>query len=160
MQALSRPEAVARARFDRPPAGHLRGMRAGRGDTAGSPPRSVRVTLPRHMTAPRKARHVLARLAGLSQGSRELLALLASEVVANAVVHGEGEEIELRATTTARGFLLVAVESESGGGWPHVSSDPRRGFGLRFVQQVALRWGTERVDDRTVVWFFIAPDLA
>jgi anti-sigma regulatory factor (Ser/Thr protein kinase) len=117
------------------------------------------VSLARHPSAGRKARHVLGRLAGLSEGSRALLALLASEVVANAVVHGEGEDIELRATTTARGFLLVAVESGSGAGWPHVSRDPRRGFGLRFVQQVALRWGTERVEGRTVVWFFLAPDL-
>ena len=117
------------------------------------------MTLPRHITAPRKARRVLDGLSGLSQGSRELLALLTSEVVANAVEHGSGDEIELRATTTARGFLLVAVESEAGGGWPHVSRDPTRGFGLRFVQKVALRWGTERVEDRTVVWFFIAPDL-
>lgn len=128
-------------------------------DTAGAPPRGVRVTLQRSVTAPREARHALTQLEGLSEGSRTLLALLTSEVVTNAVVHGLGEDIQVRATTNTRGFLLVAVESQAGAGWPRVRDNPTHGFGLRLVEQVALRWGTERVDGRTVVWFFIAPDL-
>ena len=91
-------------------------------------------------------------LAGIS----ERVVLAVSELTTNAVVHGRGR---IKLTVGATGDRLrVAVED--GGGNEPVMQDPGAvdgaaggGWGLRMVDTIADRWGTESSDHGTVVWF-------
>ena len=82
--------------------------------------------------------------------------LLVSEVVTNAVRHGDGAEpVELHATWNAE----VRVEvSDHGDGFtpaPRIGAlDEPGGFGLFLVGRLADRWGVE-TDDGTTVWFVL-----
>ena len=93
-------------------------------------------------------------LAGIAEG----VVLAVSELATNAVVHGRGA---ITLTVGASGDRVrVAVEDE--GGRVPVMQDPGTGggaggagggWGLRMVDTIADRWGTERHDHKTVVWF-------
>jgi anti-sigma regulatory factor (Ser/Thr protein kinase) len=91
-------------------------------------------------------------LAGIS----ERVVLAVSELTTNAVVHGRGR---ITLTVGAMGDRVrVAVEDE--GGSEPVMQDPGAvggvasgGWGLRMVDTIADRWGTESRDHGTVVWF-------
>lgn len=85
---------------------------------------------------------------------RESLALLVTEVVSNAVRHGE-PPVELEVTWlagTARGLV------RSGGvpfRWHGAPPDPagEGGWGLVFVETLADRWGVHRRRGLNEVWF-------
>lgn len=83
------------------------------------------------------------------------LALMVSEVVTNAVLHGGGScDVEL---SVAHEDHVVRVEvCDQGDGFvPRPGAlDAKRegGYGLYLVEQLADRWGWSR-DDHTTVWF-------
>jgi anti-sigma regulatory factor (Ser/Thr protein kinase) len=81
--------------------------------------------------------------------------LAASELVTNALMHGEGEEVEV-ALGHRDGLLRLEVTDGGGSGVPAVRTPGEGGlggWGLRIVEQVADEWGTESDDDgRTTVW--------
>jgi anti-sigma regulatory factor (Ser/Thr protein kinase) len=84
------------------------------------------------------------------------LALVISEIVTNAVRHGQpGGEI-LVAATPKDEFLCVQVTDE-GRGFVHspgaMASEPGGGFGLFLVEKLTRRWGMTRENTRTRVWF-------
>ena len=89
-------------------------------------------------------------------GISERVVLAVSELTTNAVVHGRGR---ITLTVGAMGDRVrVAVEDE--GGSEPVMQDPGAvggvasgGWGLRMVDTIADRWGTESRDHGTVVWF-------
>jgi anti-sigma regulatory factor (Ser/Thr protein kinase) len=111
----------------------------------------VTVTLPRDRTAPRRARDLIHEHAAALGGERlDAAALLISELVTNAVLHGEGP-IGLTIDVDGRGARFTV--SDHGGGRPAVRDDPGPdgGWGLRLVSQIARRWGVE--PGRTRVWF-------
>ena len=111
----------------------------------------VTVTLPRDRTAPRRARDLIHEHAAALGGERlDAAALLISELVTNAVLHGEGP-IGLTIDVDGRGARFTV--SDDGGGTPTVRDDPGPdgGWGLRLVSQIARRWGVE--PGRTRVWF-------
>jgi anti-sigma regulatory factor (Ser/Thr protein kinase) len=89
-------------------------------------------------------------------GELETIKLLVSEVVTNAVRHGDGAApLELR----ARWDDEVRVEiSDHGDGFrptPRVGAlDEPGGFGLFLVGRLADRWGVE-TDHGTTVWFVV-----
>jgi anti-sigma regulatory factor (Ser/Thr protein kinase) len=94
------------------------------------------------------------------------LALVMTEIVANAVRHGGAGGALLLAATPKPEFLCVQVTDEGPGFVPHpgaMSSDRHGGFGLFLVEHLTHRWGMTREDRRTRVWFefyYLAPSSA
>jgi anti-sigma regulatory factor (Ser/Thr protein kinase) len=90
---------------------------------------------------------------GLSDGLTA--GLLVSELVTNAVCHGDGP-IGLQVTIVGETFRVVVTDS--GGGRPRLREpDPEHaaggGWGLHVVDDAATAWGTHRRPGRTDVWF-------
>jgi two-component sensor histidine kinase len=78
--------------------------------------------------------------------------LVVSELVTNAVIHGEGE-IELRVDREDR--MLRGTVTDGGGGFEYDQgsrgTDGLGGRGLRIVAAVSQRWGI--LAERSQVWF-------
>jgi anti-sigma regulatory factor (Ser/Thr protein kinase) len=110
--------------------------------------------LSRDPTAPRTARAWLATLFGAELGESTLATakLLVSEIVTNAVLHGQGD-IVLRVRLD-RGRLFAEV-TDQGHGFTWTIPEPDRerttGWGLMVVAGEADRWGVDGVT--THVWF-------
>jgi anti-sigma regulatory factor (Ser/Thr protein kinase) len=103
------------------------------------------------------ARHALSELNGVDQNARNVLELLTSELVTNAVRHGASdphESILFHATRTD-GAIRVEVCDEGGGF--QADQDPGSllepgGHGLLLVETLAERWGVNR-GKPNCVWF-------
>ena len=103
------------------------------------------------------ARHALAELDDVDRSTRDVLELLTSELVTNAIRHGARdphESILLRARRTD-GAIRVEVCDEGGG----FDAEPEQGdllepggHGLLLVQTLAERWGTNS-GSPNCVWF-------
>jgi anti-sigma regulatory factor (Ser/Thr protein kinase) len=109
--------------------------------------------LPRDRTAPRRARDLIREHASALDDERlDAASLLISELVTNAVLHGEGP---IGLTIDVDGRAARFAVSDQGDGTPAVRDDPGPdgGWGLRLVAQIARRWGVER--GHTRVWFEI-----
>lgn len=111
--------------------------------------------LPRDPAAPLTARLAIQAHAGdLGPHARDV-ELLVSELVTNAVRHGEAPlSLDLR-----REEDVLRVEVHDGGTGPGSrvrTGDRGGGFGLRLVDRIATHWGVER--GSTHVWFEL--DLA
>jgi anti-sigma regulatory factor (Ser/Thr protein kinase) len=102
----------------------------------------------------RARRMVRAHLRAWGYGDEvEPMTLAVSELVTNAVVHGQGlVEVTL---TVKDGAIRVAV-ADHGGGRPKLVHDgaerERGGWGLRLVDKLADEWGSIREGTRTSVW--------
>lgn len=112
------------------------------------------ITLDAEPASVREARSSLeARLRHLDQDTLERVVLCASEVVTNAIEHGQ-PPIAVRVDGGAR---RVRVEVDDGSGrQPELKDpDPRatRGRGLLIVERCADRWGVTRSRSGKVVWF-------
>jgi serine/threonine-protein kinase RsbW len=108
--------------------------------------------------AVRRARSWLSELAQGLVGEVRLpdLELALTEVMTNAVRHGNvGGPVRLAATPKAQ-FLCVQVTDEGPGFVPRpgaMASDQHGGFGLFIVERLTRRWGVTREDRCTRVWF-------
>jgi len=114
-------------------------------------PRRLHVTLPPDVDAPAAARRALRSLPLGARG--EDVVLLASELVANAVIQGGSAgpgAIELSAACE-RGRTRVEVY-DHGAGFAHQLSG---GWGIRVLAAASDRWGIEH-DGATRVWFELA----
>jgi len=82
----------------------------------------------------------------------QTVALLVSELVTNAVRHA-ATAVEVHAVYDGR----VRVEvTDDGLGWPrvvHARPDASGGRGLRIVDELATRWGADRLERGKRVWF-------
>jgi anti-sigma regulatory factor (Ser/Thr protein kinase) len=116
--------------------------------------RSGVLGLSRDPTAPRTARAWLGREFGadLGDGTLATAKLLVSEIVTNAVVHGEGE-IVLRARLDQGRLFAEVIDQGHGFTWTAPEPDRGRsnGWGLMLVAGEADRWGVDGVP--THVWF-------
>ena len=81
--------------------------------------------------------------------------LAVSELVSNALLHGEGRiHVQLSCDADGRVRLEVGDEGRDGGDAPRPHLVDRRfgGWGLRFVDQLAESWGAVRHEGGTLVW--------
>jgi anti-sigma regulatory factor (Ser/Thr protein kinase) len=100
------------------------------------------------------ARRLLRVFAASSPVSQDDLALLASEVVSNALGHaglGPRDFVRIEAHYTRRGLRVSVYDGGPGiGDLPPAGRTAHdRGRGLQIVEQVATAWGSER----GMVWF-------
>jgi anti-sigma regulatory factor (Ser/Thr protein kinase) len=120
----------------------------------GSRDRSGVLGLSRDPSAPRTARAWLGTLFGADLGDDTLATakLLVSEIVTNAVLHGQGE-IVLRARLDHRRLHAEVTDQGHGFTWTVPEHDLERttGWGLMLVARQADRWGVDGVT--THVWF-------
>jgi len=119
------------------------------------PPSSVRLelSLPRAPQAAHEARNALElRFASVVDDKRLAQAkLVATELVTNAVIHGEGQ-ITLRAAVDGRHLRLEVID-EGEGQAPKIrelGEQGAGGWGLRLVDAVSARWGAH--EGTTHVW--------
>ena len=112
------------------------------------------VTLPPDTQSPRRARRFVAET--LSEDTpvvAEVVSLLVSEIVTNAVLHARTEvrvSIE-QGDDTIR--VEIADESVSGPTVRHFTRQATTGRGLQLVDELADRWGSEPRNGGKVVWF-------
>jgi serine/threonine-protein kinase RsbW len=92
----------------------------------------------------------------LANGESEKLRLLVSEVVTNAVKHGDnGYPVELHAHWNSEVRIEVCDRGDGFTPTPRIGAlDQPGGFGLYLVGQLADRWGVE-CDGGTTVWFVL-----
>lgn len=115
---------------------------------------ALTLDLPRVPEAPGIARRRLVGSFGDALEERQLqtVKLLTSELVTNALLHGEGSITLLASLEEDR--LLVEVIDEGHGLYPHAAQPVRDrvgGYGLKIVESEASRWGTHQ--ETTHVWF-------
>ncbi|MGH9302979.1 MAG: ATP-binding protein [Acidimicrobiales bacterium] len=122
-------------------------------------PRGYSLTDDAH--APEAARRIVRRAISDAgwQGDVEVVMLLTSEIVTNAVRHG-GHSLELRVIID-NGRLRVETTDDNVLGRPIRKNPPpwsESGRGLVVVDAMASQWGTDQVGDgKKIVWFELAP---
>jgi anti-sigma B factor antagonist len=130
--------------------------------TAAESERTLRLEIPSTLMAPRTARVAVRELLvdhPLAAVQLDTLTLLVSEIVTNAVTHGEAEGegvVEFNVTVTAELTRVRVSDAGSGFAWPAESLPPGRvggGYGITLLDGQASRWGTRRVPGRFTVWF-------
>ena len=87
-----------------------------------------------------------------------VVALLVSEVVTNALVHGAGP---IRLTAMRGDRLLRVTVQDDGAGQPYVrrpAETDEGGRGLAMLDLLSLRWGVERSARGKTVWFVVSLD--
>jgi signal transduction histidine kinase len=132
----------------------------------GSHRKRLRIAIAGGNRAPERARSWIESAASWLPAELEsTLLLLTCELVNNAVRHGgagEDHVIELELSALEEGSVRVQV-SDPGVGFDHAPRDQPidepGGWGLVLIESMAERWGVEH-DDRTRVWFELAPPLA
>ena len=115
---------------------------------------SLFVQLPARSRAAGAARDALEPLASSTDPTAfEELRLIASELVTNAIRHGDTTQVRMR--VDAHGDRMRIEVEDSGPGFvpaypprPHAAS----GWGLVLVDRLADRWGVALVDGGTCVW--------
>lgn len=111
------------------------------------------IDLPLTPAAPAQARRWIETAVPLSEGSRESVSLLLSELVSNSVQHsGLGDDRTVGVSVwNADGTVHVEVRDPGTGGIPATIPDGSDHFGLRLVDAIADDWGYSR--DPMTVWF-------
>jgi anti-sigma regulatory factor (Ser/Thr protein kinase) len=125
-------------------------MSAGRSDEVDE----LVVSLPRSPDSARNARSaVRSALAGLDGRIVEMSVLLVDELVANAVLHGDGP---ISLAVGVQGHCVRVAVADEGQGLPvhqAPSSTSENGRGLSIVNAAASQWGVEATDRGKSVWF-------
>jgi anti-sigma regulatory factor (Ser/Thr protein kinase) len=113
------------------------------------------VTLPPDTESPRRARHFVRELLiedNISD-TLEIVTLLVSEVVTNAVLHARSEvTVSVRRDGHAV-HVEVADRSSSAPIPQSVTPDSTTGRGMHLVEELADAWGTKSAPDGKIVWF-------
>lgn len=117
---------------------------------------NLSLRLPGSRDAAAHARRELSRLrVDLDPRVADILRLLVSELVSNAVRHAAAETISVK-VLVGRTAVFAEVKDSGPGfdaaktGVPH---DTQTGWGLFLVERLAERWGMTHEDTTTTVWF-------
>ena len=118
----------------------------------------VRTTLPAAVTTPAAARAVARDVVERGRGAVRVedVALVVSELVTNAVLHGDGD------ITLDVAVAPHTVHVEVGDGGPeepaalNPPADAEAGRGLQLVSRIATRWGVRTAAHGKVVWADLA----
>lgn len=99
---------------------------------------------------------------GINGSSVERAQLLVSELVSNAVLHGNGPiRVEVREIDGGRSVRVEVCNQ--GRGQPrmrHAAPEDLSGRGLQLVDELSREWGSSTVDGETSVWFEVQADAA
>jgi anti-sigma regulatory factor (Ser/Thr protein kinase) len=103
-------------------------------------------------------RSVTSVSAGLPLALRHRVALVLSELIANAVQHGgagPGETVEVRMSSSADRLRVEVTDPGWGGAEPPQRiQHPDGGYGLLLVEHLTDEWGREATDDGgSLAWF-------
>jgi anti-sigma regulatory factor (Ser/Thr protein kinase) len=120
--------------------------------------RAVLQVLPHTVEAPRLARRYLAsKAAAWPAGFLDLVVLLTSELVTNAVVHGR-RPVELRLADHGNRITIEVSDGDpdplpAEAGWPPATQ--QNGRGLLIIDNLADQWGyrLRRTPPGKTVWF-------
>jgi len=124
------------------------------------PAELLRLRLRCDASAPARARDALARLSPISR-VRDEAVLVVSELATNAVLHSgcqPGEEFEVVAELMPACLRIVVTDPGHSGDTPRRRDPPlgsAGGLGLRVVDKLARRWGSEQ-RGTTRVWAELA----
>jgi anti-sigma regulatory factor (Ser/Thr protein kinase) len=125
----------------------------------------IELTLPGGPQAAGRAREEVVAPNGKVQASvRDELLLLLTELVTNAVRHGgavDGVPVEVAVAESGHGLRVAVTDPGPGFEWHgrQAGTAPREsGYGLYLVDRVAHRWGIERGESSTTVWFELSRD--
>jgi anti-sigma regulatory factor (Ser/Thr protein kinase) len=118
--------------------------------------------LPAEPASARRARHFIGQFckaSGLSADLCHTAALLVSELVTNAVIHGRtAATIEVHQP----GDVLRVTVRDDNPDLPPIGDRPivtaESGRGLMIVSMLAAEWGIERTDTGKAVWFALRVD--
>lgn len=106
--------------------------------------------------APGDARRwVRALLPSLAELDRDTVDVLVSELVTNAHLHTEADEIWVEVTHVGNADderVRVEVTDDGSGEWGESAADREGGRGLELVEMLSTRWGADHVGV-TRVWF-------
>ena len=117
------------------------------------------LTIPASPEAPARARTAVAEVLGAGHPRLEAAMLATSEIVSNAIQHGEldpGDSILLE-IDRPRGRTRVTVSHPGTFSGTHRSEPGPGGWGLKIVNRVSRHWGIDRDRDRVRAWFEIQP---
>lgn len=113
--------------------------------------------MPAVPSAPSVARALVAAASPQGAYDAHTLALLTSELVSNAVVHAGMAATQDIVVKVADGKCLRVEVLDKGSAFDppdqRIRSEPIGGWGLRLVDRLAARWGTQREDGGNKVWF-------
>jgi anti-sigma regulatory factor (Ser/Thr protein kinase) len=111
--------------------------------------------IPRDSRAPAVARHLVDELDGvIAPEIADPARLLLSEVVTNAVRHGEGDVVRVLLDAGRDGALRCEITDAGQGFVPVERTKPSTevgGWGLHLLETMSRTWGV--LEDRTRVWF-------
>jgi anti-sigma regulatory factor (Ser/Thr protein kinase) len=119
--------------------------------------------IPRDPSAPATARRMVDDFDGtvVDAATADQARLLLSEVVANAVKHGDGPVVRVLIDGVQSGELRCEVTDEGHGFVPRARDKPATaegGWGLHLVETLSRRWGVR--EGSTHVWFELAAPAA
>jgi anti-sigma regulatory factor (Ser/Thr protein kinase) len=120
----------------------------------------IELKLPGGPQAAGRAREEVAAGNGMVPASvRDDVLLLLTELVTNAVRHGgavDGLPVEVAVARSPHGLRVAVTDPGAGFEWPgrKAGTAPgENGYGLLLVDRMARRWGIERGESSTTVWF-------
>lgn len=114
------------------------------------------VTLPPDTASPSRARRFAEEALNGDIATLDVLLLLLSEVVTNAVLHA-GSDVTVRILRNGPKVRVeVADHSKSGPVRRSFSENAGTGRGMILVEELADDWGMQPSEDGKVVWFEVA----
>jgi anti-sigma regulatory factor (Ser/Thr protein kinase) len=123
------------------------------------PSRVLALRMPRQKETCHRARAAIRALSvglDLAKEVEEILLLLVSELVANALEHSSaGADVPIDIVVEVKDEVLRASVTDGGPGFEPCVRQPigyQRGYGLFLVDQISSRWGM-REDGGTCLWF-------